>query len=232
MMQIARSETAADLAPDAAAPHMRLVPAQRWCILRTGGPKTIAVAEALTAAGFTVWTPVKTIRRVLFKGRPTERKIEQQVPILPTFIFALASQLPAIAAAREKPDSALPAFSIFRHAGRIPLLAGADVAGLRAEEEWQAEQHRAWLEAEDRAAAKRARAEAMRTERDRRKMLRREIRDIPTGTRVGVKEMPAFASMQGVVTSSDGKSAKVAFGGALEMTIDAWRLTAFDIDDR
>lgn len=231
MMQIARLETAADRASGAQPPAVRLVPAQRWCILRTSGPKTVAVAEALTAAGFMVWTPVKTIRRVLSKGRPTERKVEQQVPILPTFIFALAFELPAIASAREEPDSALPAFSIFRHAGRIPLVAGADVAGLRAEEEWHAEQHRAWLEAEDRAAARRVRAEAMRTERDRRKMLRRERRDIPVDTKVGVKEMPAFDGIVGVVTSSDGKSAKVTFGGTLEWTVEAWRLNPFDIDD-
>lgn len=43
--------------------------------------------------------------------------------------------------------------------------------------------------------------------------------------------MPAFAGMMGVIEQSNGRSAVVSFGGSLVMTIEAWRLSVYDVED-
>jgi hypothetical protein len=79
-------------------------------------------------------------------------------------------------------------------------------------------------EAETRAVARLERAERFRTERARLKALKRERKDLPPATLVTVAEMPALDGMEGAVVSSDGKSAIVNFGGAVNWHIEAWRL--------
>jgi hypothetical protein len=204
----------------------------RWCILRTSGPRTLALARSLAAAGFEAWTPQRTTRRVLRKGRKGERRVQVDAPILPTFVFARADRLSDLAFAAVDPSGSYPPFSIFRHGGRVPLVGGAEVAGLREEESraqvaWQAQQ-----DAETREEAQRIRIAALNTERARRKAMRAERRSFTPGERVDVAEMPALAGMSGVIVRGDGTSALVAFGGSLEMTIEAWRLHPTDVQSR
>ena len=110
----------------------------RWCILRTTGGRTIALARSLVAAGIEAWTPVKTID--VREGR-TRRRGQKDVPIAPTFVFVRGHHLPELVAIGRLFVSPHPGFSIFRYSGRTPLVSDAEIKGLRMEEE------RGWVRA-------------------------------------------------------------------------------------
>lgn len=166
-----------------------------WCILRTSGGRTLPLARSLAKAGFDVWTPMRKVRRRVPRSN-ARREIE--APITPTFVFARAFQLPELARVLALPVTPHPGFSIFRHAGRIPLIADREIASLRVEEEREAD---------------RARRENGKSHR----------RVFPVGGQVRLPQ-GAFAGLTGVVESGDGKAAVVSFGGSLRMTIEAWLL--------
>lgn len=215
---------------------------QRWCILRTSGSRTLALADSLTKAGMEAWTPRRTFKRVKAGVKPQANgqrpTVEIDAPILPTFVFAREADLSALASAAIAEISPHPAFSIFRHGGRHPIIGHASIAGLQQAEHDAAVSIQAQRDAETREAADKIRIGALRNEQarlramraaeaDRRKAQRNERRDFDPGQQVTVEEMPALTGMTGVVESSDGRSAVVVFGGALTMTIEAWRL-AYD----
>ena len=210
-----------------------------WCILRTSGPKTLKLAAALNAAGIEAWTPTRTVRRQkpgrstrLDGKRPT---VDVEVPILPTFVFSRGRhqrELRWLASLRFK---AQPDFSLMTYAGRVPLIADRDIAGLRDAEERADAAARAQREAETREEAERIRIAMIRSESERLRAMRvaekervRAMRaqrrdDLVPGKEVKV-DSQAFAGMTGVVESSDGRSAWVRFGGALSFKIDAWQI--------
>ncbi|WP_029623282.1 hypothetical protein [Sphingomonas elodea] len=202
-----------------------------WCILRTSGGRTVPLARSLTAAGFEVWTPVRTIRRPapgqgrrLVMGQ-RRKLIDVDLAILPGFVFARADQLHDLVRAAGAELSPHPAFSVFHQAGRVPLVRDASITGLRAAEDGARELRRAELEAETREEARRARAERMRTESNRRKALRRVSKDLPSRTEVMVEGMQAFDGLVGIVVEGRGSTAIVEFGGSLRIEIEAWQLT-------
>jgi hypothetical protein len=199
-----------------------------WCILRTSGARTLPLADSLVSAGIGAWTPRKTIRRVMPRGRV----IEAEAPILPTMVFARAVHLMDLVISAADPALPYAAFSVFRHAGKIPLVRDRDIAGLQVEERAQAELLQILRDCETREERRRERAAAMKTKRARRKLLRSERIDYPVGLEVGVKGMPAMAGLTGVIETTDGKSAVVAFGGSLRMTIEAWQILPADINVR
>jgi len=217
--------------------------ASRWCILRTSGGQTLPLADYLVKVGIEAWTPRRTFRRTLQAGKKGERKVDVPAPILPTFVFARAAHLVALAKLAADETFPHPAFSIFRDVdrhgqGRHPLVGDASVQGLREAEAAATEAQRLQLEADTREEAEAIRVAALRTERERlkaarmaeaerRKALRAERRDFDPGQRVTVEEMPALAGMSGIVKRSKGRSAIVAFGGLLTMEIEAWQL-AYD----
>lgn len=210
-----------------------------WCILRTAGPKTLKLVEALNAAGIEAWTPARTVRRQK-PGRSTRADgkrptVDVAVPILPTFVFARArhkAQLRWLSSLRFK---AAPDFSIMMHAGRVPEIADRDVAGLRDAEERAEAQARAQREAETREEADRIRIAMIRSESERLRAMRvaekervRAMRaqrrdDLGPGTAVRV-DSPAFAGMSGVVESSDGRTAWIKFGGSIAFKVEAWQV--------
>jgi hypothetical protein len=51
---------------------------------------------------------------------------------MPTFVFARADRLGDLMRILRMPVSAHPGFSIFRHAGRIPVIADRDIESLHA----------------------------------------------------------------------------------------------------
>lgn len=108
------------------------VGAGMWCVLRTSGGRTLALAKSLADAGLEAWTPsTKQERR-----RPRSKaSMEIDAPILPTFVFARASHLPDLLAAASSPVNPHPAFSVFRYCGKFPLIGDVEIAGLRGEEE-------------------------------------------------------------------------------------------------
>ena len=211
----------------------------RWCILRTGGPRTIALAHSLTEAGIDAWTPKRTYKRVKpGKVRDDQGRritVEMDAPILPTFVFAREIHLSLLARLANDPASAHPAFSVFRYGGRYPLVSDAEVIGLQEAEAEALEAIQAQRDAETREEAERIRIAALRTEQarmkarrmaeaERRKALRAERRDFRPGQGVKVDDEPALTGVTGVVVSSDGRTALVDFGGFLTMKIEAWRL--------
>lgn len=190
------------------------------------GPRTLRVADALAADGFEIWTPRRTYKRVKPGKHAKGQKltIEVEAPILPTFVFAREMHLDALVGIANDSTSTLPAFSVFQHGGRHPLVADREVAGLKQAEQDAVVAIQQVRDADTREEAARIRAMALKTEQARRKALRAQYRDFRAGQEVTVDDMPALTGMTGVVESTDGRSAMVVFGGALSMKIEAWRL--------
>lgn len=100
-----------------------------WCILRTGGGSTLPLARSLERGGFHAWTPVEfQTRRV---GRNRER-VEREVCVMPTYVFAKAYHLPDLVALSMAQFSPHPDFSVFRYFDRFPLIADDSLSHLRA----------------------------------------------------------------------------------------------------
>ena len=201
-----------------------------WCILRTSAGRTVPLAKSLAGAGFEVWTPVRTVRRPapgqrrrLVMGQ-TRKKISVDLPILPGFVFGRAAQLDDLVRAAAVEPSPHPGFSIFHRAGRVPLVREASIAGLRHAEDQAWSEHHAALADEAREAARLARAEQLRTAKERRKALRKEVKDLHLGTEVTVSDMPAFDGLIGRIVEGHGASALVDFGGMFPVEIEAWQL--------
>lgn len=201
----------------------------RWCILRTAGPRTVALARSLSDGGIQAWTPTFTVRQ-----RATRRGIarDRTSPFIPTFVFAPAERLLDLCGIADDPRSQHPPFSVFRHDGRVPLIGEASLAQLRQAEQDAAARYQAEQDERDRETTRRIRAETMRTEKARKKALRKEHRSFTVGTQVNVTDMPALTGMQGVVTESRGATAVIHFGGNLTIEIEAWRLAPHDIHVR
>lgn len=214
----------------------------RWFILRTSGGRTLALAASLRAAGFDVWTPARTLRRNVRAKTPNgTRLIETEAPILPTFVFARNDDLVALVEAAGQAHSPHPPFSIFRHAGRVPLLGDASVAGLREEEAREAATIAAMRAAESHAEAERIRIAAIKSEaarrraekeleRSKRDALRSQRRDLKPGASVEVTDMPALVGVKGIVEAVGDGFAHVVFGNR-SWKIDGWRLIPATSDD-
>ena len=173
-----------------------------WCILRTSGPRTLPLAQSLAAAGLDVWTPAQVI-----KVRRPRSKItrERTNPIMPTFVFARAKHLGELQRLRNLPISPHPGFSIFRHAGTVPIIGDREIGSLRALEAAEAAKHQAGLD------------------REQRKGLKKQRHVFPIGERVQVPES-SFTGLTGVVQGGDGKFALICFGGSVQLKIATFLL--------
>jgi hypothetical protein len=204
-----------------------------WCILRTSGRRTLGLASSLSAVGIEAWTPKRTLKRPVPGRRPEKNGkrilMEVDAPIIPTFVFAPARHIHALASMANDPIGLHHGFSIFSHAGRIPLIGDREISGLKDEEQRAEKLINDLRECENREAQRQLRAAAMRTDRERRKAMRSELRDIAAGQHVTVQHMPSMSGLTGVVQASDGRSAVVTFNGLLTMTIEAWQLIPFDV---
>lgn len=202
-----------------------------WCILLTSGPKTLPLVGALTSAGYVVWTPTRTIRRPMPGQRrrlvmgQTRRMCEVPVPILSGFVFAAADRkhdLLRLAGLREGTNC--PSFSVFQFDGDTPLVSEASVSGLRAAEAAAEAEMQALRDAETREAERRARAELLRTESQRVKALRSEVKRFAKGDVVIVASAPSFAGMIGTVAEDvHGRTVRVTFGGCIPVSVGAWQ---------
>lgn len=183
--------------------------ASGWCVLRTSPGRTLRLMAALTSAGYDAWTP----RQMQIRRRPRSKlTIDIEIPIAPTFVFARAVHVRELAAAEVALPNPFPAFSLFRHAGRIPLISDGEVAGFRAEED----RHR---EAWERAAER----ERLRSERAKRKRL-------VMGQRVRFSEKSPFAGISGTVETDGDRFVMGAFGQSFRLKIGTWLLSPDDIE--
>lgn len=151
-----------------------------WCILRTSGGRTLRLATSLREAGIDAWTPSQSQKR----RRPRSRiMVTRDVPIVPSFVFADKDRIEDLLVMARRSSIAYPPFSLFRHCGRIPIIADKDIAALRA--------------AEDRA---------------KRAILKRYRFTAERGARVQPTE-GAWAGLEGIVEDVAGNFAVVCFGG-------------------
>ena len=104
---------------------------QHWCVLRVGGGRTLVLATSLASAGYEVWTPSRTQNRMVPRSK-VRREI--MVPIMPTFVFARADRLADLMVLAAAPVKEQPAFSVFRHYSKIPLIADGALEALRTAE--------------------------------------------------------------------------------------------------
>ncbi|MFS0737540.1 transcription termination/antitermination NusG family protein [Sphingomonas sp. 1P06PA] len=170
---------------------------QNWFMLRTSGPKTLPLARSLASAGLDVWTPIEVRNR----RRPRSKaRVEIEVPVMPTFVFARASQLSQVSQILARPMTGHARFSLFLYDGRIPFIADREVQSLREVEE------------RSRDALKRAQRKNQR-------------RSFPAGTEVRVPE-GSFAGMSGIVKQGDDRFALVCFGGSMTVKIATFLLEA------
>jgi hypothetical protein len=169
-----------------------------WLILRTNGRRTLALAASLRKVGMTAWTPEHTIRRRLPRGKIYR---DQQAAIVPSFVFARSTHLHDLLRALALPSNPHPAFSIFMHDGRAPVIADREIGHLQA--------------VEDRA---------------RRALLKTKRRTVAIGSEVRPTE-GAFAGLKGVVEGVSSGHAEVCFNGTFRVKIASWLLIGADVQD-
>lgn len=103
--------------------------ARTYCILRTGGSKTISLADSLKEAGIDVWTPIE--RRT--RRKPRSKVItEIEICVMPTYVFAPVEYLPTLINLSQAMFSPHPDFSVFRYHGAIPVVSEDELAPIRA----------------------------------------------------------------------------------------------------
>lgn len=203
---------------------------RRWCILQTAAAKTLPLMAALRGEGVDAWTPSRTVKRDAPGNRRRlalgQRKVmvEVTVPMLACWVFAPEHDLADLWRLSDQQQGPCPPFTVFSVAQRAALVRDAAVTGLREAETEALAAITVEREAETRAAAHRARAERLGTLRARRAALRRETKALANGQEVTVDGMPALERLVGKVVEGKGTSAVIHFGGALTMTIEAWRL--------
>lgn len=78
-----------------------------------------------------MWTPVKTVTKRL--PRSKDRR-EITVPIMPSYVFARASQILALFAEASNPATDHPKFQIARWAGKVPTISDRSLDALRVAE--------------------------------------------------------------------------------------------------
>jgi hypothetical protein len=166
---------------------------QRWCILTTAATRTLLLARALVEDGMAAWTPMRMERRV-GRGKQRDKVVQIEVAITPTFVFVDATRIYDLLRAVALPVSPYPAFRIMRHGDRIPIVANAGLASLRA--------------AEERFAAS---------------LLKATRRKVPVGTTVRLNK-GAFAGMTGIVEGGTEKEARVNFGSGFIVSIASYLL--------
>jgi hypothetical protein len=106
----------------------------KWCILRTNGARTLALAASLNGAGIEAWTPQVMKRRKHLGKRVAPAHVERPAPLLPTFVFARAEHLEVLKVCAKALSNPHPAFSVFRYNGRFPAVSDQTIEGLRTAE--------------------------------------------------------------------------------------------------
>jgi hypothetical protein len=181
------------------------------------------------------WTP----RRIIERDAPGHRRrlalgqrritVEVALPIVPGLVFASGDRIDDLFRILNDPLRKHPALRVFHIANRVPLVVEASVRGLRAVEAEASVAITGEREAETRKGANEERIKRLGRERARRKALRQESRALEPDTDVTIDDMPALAGIVGKVVEGQGTSAVIHFGGALIMTVEAWRVRPYRV---
>ena len=149
---------------------------------------------------------------------------------MPTFVFAAERHAIDLLTMSRDPACRHPAFSVFRRSNRVPLIGAVGMDGLRDAEATAEAAYAALVEKRTREEQRRGRIAQIQRDRARLKALRsRPLGTLGLGTWVEVSEMPALVGLRGEIVEERGNAAVVAFGGALRMEIEAWRMIAVDV---
>lgn len=155
----------------------------RWCVLRTGGPRTLGLAASLQSAGFDAWTPIERIVR----RKPRSKVVDHlAAPLTPTYVFVTERHLSELLRLEGK-GAPHPFFSVLRLYGAIVLLEHTALHPLRAQ----------------------AQAAYLSTLPERRPLRRRGSGNPYTRGELIKLTSGAFAGLQGMVQDSDGVSTTV-----------------------
>lgn len=117
--------------------------ARDWCIIQTSSAGTLALAAALNEAGIEAWTPTCVSVKRMGKARD---RVEQIIPLMPTFVFARFANLDEIADMARAPAPVFmvwdkqerrmvmrgrPHFRIFRHGQAFAAVSDRELDKLR-----------------------------------------------------------------------------------------------------
>lgn len=100
----------------------------QWIVLRTASAQTLPLVRSLQSAGFTAWSPVKTISKR--RPRSNERR-DMTVAVLPSYVFACADHLTSLMIAASRSVSPHPQFSVFKYCGKVPTISDRSLDNLR-----------------------------------------------------------------------------------------------------
>jgi transcription antitermination factor NusG len=108
-----------------------------WCIVRTNSRHTLTLAKSLSEAGVEAWTPQRTVKRRLPRGRRLVASgyREHDEPLVPSFVFVRACHLPDLVRELSLPSSAHARFAIFRLGDRVPIVGELEIERLRRSED-------------------------------------------------------------------------------------------------
>lgn len=178
--------------------HQSLDP-DRWCILRTAGPRTLPLARSLQAAGIEAWTPSEMVKRRIPRSKSSR---QTEVAFTPTYVFVRAYHLPRLTAHLFSGINPHPPFSIFRYYGETVLVSDAAIAGLR----------------EVQVASERRNAV-------REQHRRTKGHGVPFERGAPIQAITGpFTGVSGVVEESNGRQTLVLFGGSLRIKIETCKL--------
>lgn len=99
--------------------------------MNTDSRDTLRLANALSSAGLSVWTPVE--KRFGRLPRSKARR-DKDAPLMPRYVFGRVEHLAELVRLSVLPAPDYPRFSVFRYQGGIPLIADSELDALRAEE--------------------------------------------------------------------------------------------------
>lgn len=181
----------------------------RWCILRTAGPRTLLLWRSLVDAGIDAWTPVFVERRRAPRSKVVK---ETDTAGMPTFVFVRQQHRADLA--RLLLPHALnphPPFSLFRYFGKVVTIRDRELHRLREIE----------TERDRRAKARQA---------SERKRLKLHAEPFEAGDRVRL-ETGMFGGLDAVIEASDGRHTMVVFGAKLRVEIETLQLREQMVND-
>jgi hypothetical protein len=194
---------------------MARVEMDRWCILRTAGQHTLALAKSLTEAGLEAWAPARMHRR----RRPRSDKYRDMlIPAFSGYVFARFHDLAELLLAQHAELSPHPAFTVLQSGQFYSWISDPQLDGLREAEARLAEEWNQFVDEEEQARLERIRKKKRRKPQRGRANPRRSY---VLGQTVRVVD-PAFTGLTAeIVELKRNGQVAIVIGEAMKITVDA-----------